>query len=166
MTPEQLDALYNILSETTAQLRNGDEIHGTPALVEAIKRGDDELPGGVVTIDAMPHESTSQVVEKIDMVLLTIGVDRAKAEARRVDLIAILDGWPNPDELASGPSYITAGAAIGDQGAAFQLFALGEVLGLWTVITPTRFGMEGEEARQAAGGGFIMITGYRPQVVA
>lgn len=154
--------LYEILGETTVQLRKGDVIHGSPALVEAIGRGDEDLPGGVVTIDAMPHaDEASSGLEKVDLCFLWIGVDKAKAEARRADLIAILNDWPNAAELAGGPSYIAVGATIGDQGAAFQLFALGKALGLWSIITPASFGMTGDEAKQAAGMGYIMISGYR-----
>ncbi len=154
--------LYTILNAATVQLRKGEVIHGTPELVDAIKRGDDRLPGGVVTIDAMPHESSADGVEKVDMQFLTIGVDKATAEKHRADLVALLDAYPDPATLASGPSYIAVGAEIGDQGAAFQLFALGKVLGLWDVITPASFGMSGQEAADMAGRGFIMITGYRP----
>ena len=50
---------------------------------------------------------------------------------------------------------------IGDQGAAFELFALGKVLGIWDIITPEKLGATGDMARQMAGAGFIMCTGYR-----
>lgn len=157
------DKLYKILGETTIQLRKGEVLHGTKELVDAIQAGvePDKLPGGVATFDMMPHESAADGLEKIDMEFLTIGVDKAKAESHRADLIELLNDYPNPASLAGGPSYITVGAEIGDQGAAFQLFALGKVLKLWDVITPKMFGMEGEEARQAAGSGFVMMTGYQ-----
>lgn len=153
--------LYQILNETTVQLRKGEVVHGTPELVSAINEGREELPGGVVTIDAMPHESEAGELKPIDCFFLTVGVDMAKAEARRAEFIDLLDNYPNAEELARGPSYIAVGAAIGDQGAAFQLFALGAALGLWSIITPGAFGLTGEEAQCAAGSGFIMITGYR-----
>lgn len=121
--------LYEILGETTIQLRKGDVVHGTP--------------------------------EMVDLEFLVIGVDRAAAERLRAELISILNTYPRPDRLASGPSYIEVGGEIGDQGAAFQLFALGKVLGLWGVITPATFGMKGEEAKRAAGAGYIMISGYK-----
>lgn len=160
-----LKRLYEILSETTMQLRKGAVVHGSKHLVDAINEGRelDKEPGGVVTIDAMPH--VSEVVpdtETIDMEFLVIGVDRAAAEKHKAELISILDTYPQPDRLAAGPSYIEVGAAIGDQGAAFQLFALGKVLGLWDVITPGAMGVTGDAARQLAGSGYIMITGYHP----
>ncbi len=145
------DRLHKILAATTVQLRKGE------AVVERDLRG-----VHVTEIYAMPHESKVPDVEKVDMTLLTIGVDKAAAQQHRDELIRILKAWPDPQQLAGGPSYITVGAEIGDQGAAFQLFALGKVLGLWDVITPATMGMEGDEAAEAAGRGFIMITGFRP----
>lgn len=159
-----LKKLYEILNETTIQIRKGDAIHGDKALVEAIKAGveSDKLPGGVVTFDMMPADAEVQPdLERVDCYFLTIGVDRAKAEARKADLIDLLNDYPDPESLAGGPSYIMVGAEIGDQGAAFQLFALGKVLGIWDVITPTMFGATGAQADQMAGSGFIMSTGYR-----
>lgn len=159
-----LDKLYSILGKTTVQLRKGDVIHGTPQLVDAVQnyKDGDHLPGGVVTFDMMPHESEArQDVEKIDMELLTIGVNKEAAEQSRAEFIALLNDYPQPDRLASGPSYIEVGAEIGDQGAAFQMFALGQVLGLWKVVTPKMLGATGEMAKQMAGSGYIMITGYQ-----
>ena len=158
-----LKRLYEILKETTIQIRKGDVIHGDKTLVAAIKAGveSDKLPGGVVTFDMMQSESeVADGLEKVDLEFLVIGVSKATAEAHRAELIGLLNSYPDPSTLADGPSYITVGAEIGDQGAAFQLFALGKVLGLWDVITPATFGMEGEEAKRAAGSGFIMMTGY------
>lgn len=159
-----IDKLYKILGETTIQLRKGEVVHGDKHLVDAINEGKDlkEVPGGAVTIDAMPHANEARAdIEKVDCEFVVIGVDRKKAEARKGDLIEILNSYPQPERLASGPSYIEVGGEIGDQGAAFQLFALGKVLGLWDVITPATFGMTGEEARRAAGAGYVMMTGYR-----
>lgn len=157
------DKLYKILNETTVQLRKGEVVHGDKHLVDAINEGRDlkEVAGGVVTIDAMPPMSAAPNLEKVDLEFLVIGVDKAKAEQRKAELIELLNNYPDPASLAGGPSYITVGGEIGDQGAAFQLFALGKVLGLWDVITPATFGMEGEEARRAAGSGFVMMTGYK-----
>lgn len=162
-----LDRLYKILAETTIQLRKGEVLEGTPELVKAAKnvKAEDkfsDLPGGVLEIYAMPHESEARPdLEKVDMEFVTIGVDKAKAEQHRTELISILNQYPNPVRLAGGPSYIEVGAEIGDQAAAFQLFALGKVLGLWDVITPATMGFTGVEARQMAGSGFVMMTGFK-----
>lgn len=142
--------LYEILSETTCQFRKGAEIEERKAGSVA-----------VTEIYAMPHESEAQSgIEKVDMEFLTIGVNRAKAEAHRDELVKILNEYPEPERLKGGPSYIEVGAEIGDQGAAFQLFALGKVLGLWDVITPAALGFTGEEARALAGRGMVMMSGY------
>jgi hypothetical protein len=124
-----LEKLYDILTETTMQLRNG--------------------------------ELVREEIELVDMQFLKIGVDKQEAERHRAELMALLDAYPQPERLAAGPSYIEVGAAIGDQGAAFCLFALGKTLGLWEVITPATFGFAGQEAADLAGTGMIMITGYR-----
>lgn len=109
-----LKRLYEILNETTVQLRKGEMVHGE---------------GGVLRIDAMPHVSEAQPhIEKVDLEFLVIGVDKAAAEKHRTELISILKTYPDPDRLAGGPSYIEVGAEIGDQGAAFQLFALGKMM--------------------------------------
>lgn len=145
-----LKRLYQILAETTAQLRKGEVV-------------EDEVRDGlnVRSIYAMPHESEAKPeIEKVDCEFLTIGVDKAAAERHKAELIEILKTYPN-DGLAGGPSYISVGAEIGDQGAAFQLFALGQVLGLWKVITPKMFGVTGEQSRQMAGNGFVMISGFK-----
>jgi len=148
-----VDRLYEILNETTVQLRKKGEVVT-----------EEDLPNvRVTTIDMMPHESEAKSgIEKVDLEFLVIGVDKAGAEKHKAELISILKTYPQPDRLAGGPSYIEVGAEIGDQGAAFQLFALGKVLGLWGVITPATLGFKGKEARDMAGSGFVMISGFKP----
>lgn len=139
--------LYEILQATTVQLRKGEVV---------------EKDGNVTTINAMPHaDEAKPEVEKVDMEFLVIGVDKTAAEAHRDELVEILKTYPEPERLANGPSYIEVGAVIGDQGAAFQLFALGKVLELWGVVTPASMGITGEQAHMMAGQGFIMMTGWR-----
>lgn len=141
--------LYEILNATTVQLRKGEEVTDT-TLDSGLR---------VKEIFAMPHESEAlPTVEKVDMVFLTIGVDKAAAESHRAELHQILSEYPR---FKDGPSYIEVGAEIGDQGAAFQLFAVGKVLGFWDVITPATFGLKGPEALDAAGRGYIMVSGLR-----
>ena len=146
--------LYEILEHTTIQLRKG----------EVVREGESIGNVRVVHVDMMPHVDDAKGVddvETVDMEFLVIGVHKPSAEKHRADLIAVLNDYPYPDRLAAGPSYIEVGAEIGNQGAAFQLFALGKVLDLWDVITPARLGLTGELASMAAGNGFIMITGYK-----
>jgi len=159
----QIERLYTILNECSAQFRKGAEIEGDPQLVEAIKRGDRELPGGVASFYMMPSvtDATDNLV-KVDCHFIVVGVDKDKANERRQDLIDILNEYPNPERLKGGPSYIEVGAEVGDQGMAFKLFAVGQVLGFWDIITPARMGITGPMADQMAGQGFVMITGFNP----
>lgn len=176
-----LDKLYAILKDTTEQFRKGEVFEGTPALVEQAKAaaasGNPKslTAGGVLEVYMMPHVDDAEKergggvgagLEMVDLEFVMVGVNKARAEARRAELIGILNSWPAPERLAGGPSYIEVGGIIGDQGAAFQLFALGKVLGLWDLITPTSMGFAGPEARDMAGSGFIMITGYHPKQAA
>lgn len=163
--------IYDILRETCGQFRKGPVYQGSPHLVEQMKHG---LPegemlkgGGVLEIYDMPPESAiPDECEHVDLHFVTVAVNKAKAEEHRAELIALLNDYPNPAELAGGPSYIAVGGVIGDQGAAFELFALGKVLGIWDIITPGKLGATGEQARQMAGMGYIMCTGYRPEAQA
>ncbi len=162
-----LERLRQILQVTTVQLRKGEELEGDPELVEAVKsfkEGDDldAMPGGSVHIYAMPHESeAADGVERVDCHFIVVGVDKAKAEQFKPALIEILKAYPEPERLVGGPSYIEVGAVIGDQGAAFQLFALGKVLGLWDIITPERLGITGDAARELAGRGMVMMSDFQ-----
>lgn len=161
----QLGELYDILGETCGQLRKGEVFEGSPQMVGWAKAGDTKAPapGGVLEIYDMPSENDPAFdgLEKIDLHFVVVAVNKAAAERVRARFVEILNNWPNPDELAGGPSYIAVGGIIGDQGAAFEMFALGKVLGLWDIITPETFGATGEQARQMAGMGFIMCSGYR-----
>ena len=146
-----LDKLYEILRETTIQLRKGEEIE---------ERQIGNLH--VTEVYAMPHEEEADNgLVKVDCQFIVVGVDKTKAEKSRDELIAILKTYPDPDRLAGGPSYIEVGGEIDDQGAALQLFALGQVLGLWRIITPKTLGIIGVQAEQMAGMGFVMISGFK-----
>lgn len=163
-----VSAIYEILGKTCGQLRKGAVYEGSPNLVAAAQSGDPEAlgkaGGGVLEIYDMPKDSDPAFdgLEKVDMHFVTVAVNKEAAEREREKLVALLNEWPDPEQLAGGPSYIAVGGVLGDQGAAFELFALGKVLGLWSVITPETFGMTGDEARRAAGMGYIMCSGYRP----
>lgn len=153
MKSSNIIELFKILAATTAQLRKG------PAVTqETIPMSNGSLE--VTEIFAMPHEDASDL-EKVDLELITVGVDREMAEKHRSRLCEILNDYSEPERLAGQLSYIEVGAEIGEQGAAFQLFALGKVLGLWDIVTPTSMGFSGEAAQEMAGKGFIMITGYK-----
>lgn len=146
--------LHEILSATTGQFRKGPE-----GVTELATR---ERPINVTHVYMMPHESEAPAgggFALVDLHFIKIGVDKAKAEQHRAELLSILEGYEPREELAGGPSYIAVGGRIGDQGAAFQLFALGKALGIWDIITPRSLGITGAEADSMAGSGFIMCTG-------
>lgn len=147
-----LERLYDILRDTTIQLRKGEPVtHETVGPVDVTHVYD--MPA---VKDAAPH------LEHVDVVFMVIGVDKAKALAIKDELTAILDEYPEQNRLAGGPSYIEVGGVIGDQGAALSLFALGQVLGLWTVLTARTFGFTDEaEILKLAGNGLVMMSGYK-----
>jgi hypothetical protein len=143
--------LNQILIATTRQYRKGPEV-----------KQSEVGPLQVIEVYDMPTvEDAPAEMEKVDVGFMVIGVDKARALNAKDDLVALLKTYPRPDELAGGPSYITVGAEIGDQGAALCLFALGQVAGLWQVITPATLGFVGEKAAAMMGAGFVMITGFR-----
>lgn len=157
-----IQRLHEIISQTTVIFRKGEVFSGTPALVAAAKRGDALKGAGTLVIDAMPHEDEApNELERVDLCLVTIGVDKTAAAKFKDELVALLDPEACRElRLAEGPSYIAVGAVLDDQAAAFRLFALGKVLALWDLITPATFGAEGEQARELASAGYVMIGGY------
>lgn len=151
--------LFEILSETTRQYRKG------PAIVESIS-------GQVRVVEIFAMEESSAIpsnFEQVDCHFFIVGVDKELANKHKDEFIEILSGWPLEYQgqaitrLEEGPSYILVGGILGDQGVALQLFALGEVLGLWKVMTPESLGVSGELANEFAGRGLIMIDGFRKQ---
>lgn len=62
------------------------------------------------------------------------------------------------DRLAQGPSYIELGGWIGSQQIALQLLGLGTILKIWQVITPKTLSIEGKQADDMAGNGFVMLA--------
>lgn len=146
-----VEKLCQILEETTQVFRKGEMV--TKTKLENINKTD---------IYMMPHQSEAPATfQKVDCHFIVVGVDVEKAQNRREELIHILDNYPNPNRLAGGPSYIEVGGELGDQELTFMLFALGEVLNLWSVITPEKLHITGEDADELAGSGMIMISGYK-----
>ena len=63
------------------------------------------------------------------------------------------------DRFRDGPGYIELGGWLGDQTTALQFMGLGEILGLWEVVTPRRLGIEdAAQAQEMMGMGFVMIA--------
>ena len=110
----------------------------------------------------MPHgDAAPAEMPRVDLHFFTVGIT-PEAEGLKPALITALSGYPAPDRLAQGPSYIELGGELGDQGHALCLIGLGKHLGLWEAITPALLGIDGPLADQMAGSGYIMLSGYKP----
>jgi hypothetical protein len=141
--------IATLIASCASMMRKGEEIVAADG------------PVRVVHVYALPHESSAGAgVEKVDVHFVIVAVDRKKAEDIRSELIEAIDRGDAGD-LSQGPSYIAVGADLDGQSLALKLFAVGQVLGLWTIMTPADFGITGEEADRMAGAGFVMISGYR-----
>lgn len=146
-----IQQLQTILRATTTVFRKGEEI--TEETVGNVN---------VINVYAMPHVSKApRGLEMIDVEFMVVGVNKAEAQKRQGELIATLRDYPEPERLANGPSFIEVGAHVGSQDNALRLFALGQVLGLWTVVTPAMMRIPPQGRRDAAGQGFLFVTGYR-----
>lgn len=142
----------DVLKETTFMFRKGEEI-----VEHEPKNG-----LAVTEVFAMPHESEAPgYLTMYDLVFIKVGVDHAAAERHRERILEELRAYPQPDRLAGGPSYIEFGAMVGSQDSALCFFALGAELGLWDLLTPMTFGIEGDEALDLAGQGMLMISGWK-----
>lgn len=152
MTSDQMRDLRTLITTHCAMLRKG-----------AVVTTENVGPVEVVTIDAMPPADAEvrDGVVKIDVHFAMVAVDKAALEPRKPELLTLLHALPADAALPSGPSYITLGAALGDQGLALMLFAMGEALGLWRVVRPDMLGYTGADADRMAGAGYVMCTGLR-----
>ena len=145
--------LYQIIQETTVALRKGEK-------VEEYSVGDMQTTEFFI----MPKESeiNDNEIIKVDCHFIVVGVYKSKVEKYREELIFILKRYPAQNRLAVGPSYIEVAGIIGDQITTLQFFALGKVLGFWSILTPKTFGFEGPTADKLARLGMINIIGYKP----
>jgi hypothetical protein len=140
--------LTRLLDATTTIYRKG------PAVV---------AHDGVVEVFGYPPASAAPPTARlIDVHFLLVGVDVDAAGLARAPLRSLLATYDGPNALDRGPSYIEVGAVLGGQEEALRLFAVGEVLGWWTVVTPATLGITGEEADELAGRGLVMVSGYQP----
>ena len=169
-----MNKIYEIIRDTCQEYRNGADviINGEPATQEQkelLWNNPNEfgnVTGGVVEIfDMLSTEVAPKNLVLVDLVFISVGVNKEKAEAKKNDLIEWLKNYPEPERLAEGPSYIELGATIGDQQTALCLIALGDVLGLWKAITPMTLGIVGDQAKELAGKGLIMLSGFSPEKV-
>lgn len=152
--PTQLDKVLQYVRESTEVFRKGDVItvSDSPGLT-------------VVTIDAFPAltDGTKTVV---DCHFVNVGFTEALASLTHLEFYELVidakEGVFQHMELADwarGPSYIEIGRWIGDQTDAFRFMACATAHGLGSVITPERLHIPEAMRDQAAGAGYIMLTG-------
>lgn len=119
--------------------------------------------GTILLRDGEEESVDPKVVNIVDCNVTKVAVDKLTALQHRNEIIEILKQYPRPDQLSSGASYIDVGAVVGSQETALKLFALGETAGLWKVVTPKQIrGIDDKKAKKMAGGGFVTISGFRP----
>lgn len=115
----------------------------------------------VVDVWAMPYiEDAPPELIQVDCHFIIVGVNKKLAEAHKDEFLEILRTYPQMDRLKGGPSYIEVGAHMGSQDGAMLLFAIGEVLGFWKVVTPKVLGIEGQPGHNLALAGLVNISGF------
>ncbi len=78
--------------------------------------------------------------ERVNVHFCTVDVYLTLAQLYKDELEAFL--MEHRKKFFAGPNHITFGAFIGDHSLAFQLLAVGKVLGFWDLITPPKFSTE------------------------
>ena len=103
--------------------------------------------------------------ELVDCHIVLVCIDKAQADCCRDEFIELLKQYPHPERLGKHPSYLEVGRVLESQEMAFELFALGQYLGLWKVITPLEMGVMGPVADDLARSGEIYIGDLQSQLV-
>ena len=148
------EKLYKILEDTTKVYRKGNTL-------------ETKKVGNINVTELFGYKHTSESIvaenfEKVDMIFVDVVVDKAKANQYKTDLGKILQEYPQPERLAGGPSYIELATNLGlEQEGALRTMALGKALGMWNIMSGKILGMNDEQAREFAGNGFLMISGYK-----
>ncbi len=148
--------LYDIVRDSTRVFRKGEAVEARQV-------------GTVDIVDLFGYDHTSEAplgdkFDKVDMIFIDVVVDRARAEEYRGALVEQLRNYPHPESLAAGPSYIELAPNLGmKQTEALRLMALGQTLRMWDVMSPRTLGVvDDATAKEMAGQGFLMISGYTP----
>lgn len=157
-----MKTIREIIQSTCATFRKGSDliINGDPASDEQRKELETHgtvAGGGVVEMFGMPPTSSApDNLTMIDVHFLMIGVDVEKARELQPDFVAWLkDNVPN--WIEGEISYIQMGGIVEDQQCALCIFAIGEALGMWRVLTPARMGIPEPLRDMMAGNGFVSI---------
>lgn len=148
--------LYDIVQDSTRVFRKGEEVERRQV-------------GNVEVVELFGYDHTSKApsgdnFDRVDMIFIDVVVDKTRAEQYREALTEQLRNYPQPERLVGGPSYIELAPNFGmEQEGALRLMALGKTLGLWDVVSAKTLGMDDATARQMAGQGLLMISGYKPK---
>jgi len=147
--------LYDIVQDSTRVFRKGESVETRQV-------------GNVDVVELFGYDHTNEApsgdnFDKVDMIFVDVVVDKARAEQYRGALAEQMRAYPQPERLAGGPSYIELAPNMGmQQEGALRVMALGKTLGMWDVMSAKTLGMDDATAREMAGQGFLMISGYKP----
>jgi len=157
-----MKTIREIITSTCATFRKGSDliVNGEAASDEdraTMESTGTVAGGGVVEMFLMPPaEAASDKLTMIDVHFLMIGVDLEKAQELKPDFVAWLkENIPN--WIEGEISYIQMGGIVEDQQYALCIFAIGEALGMWRVLTPARMGIPEPLRDMMAGNGFVSI---------
>lgn len=150
-----VDRVHEILRECAQEYRKGPEL---------TERREGNLD--ICEVYAMPAvpATAPDGFALVDVHFIVIGIRKERAEAQKEDLREALGDW----DFQRGFSFIEVGADLGSQGAALVLFAVGEVVGFWKVVTPRLvFGDSLDEgmANKLAGAGYVTVAPLDSDVV-
>lgn len=109
----------------------------------------------------LAYLDTSKGELTADVYLFRLAVLKPALEEYRPAFLALLAEYPEPERLPRGPNYLEVGAALNDQRTALLAFAVGHLLGVWKVVTPYDLGVSEPAAARMAGGGMVLISGYK-----
>ena len=97
----------------------------------------------------------------MDCYLLRLEVEKTVLEAFRETFTTWVKTYPDRAGLEANLGYLEAAPFFGDFGRSLAAFGIGQLLGLWRVITPRDQGVEEPRAGQMARGGHILLTDVR-----
>lgn len=128
-----------------------------------------ELPyknywGVSLKVEDLPCESKSdKKTAKIDCGFIIVGINQEIAMKNKKELEIILEEYFQK-HLIHGPLFTEFSLILdGDQNLALRLFALGESLEFWRIVTPERLKLKEKEAEIMLSNGIVFIQGYKSQ---
>lgn len=148
MDSKDVSYLNEVIRRFTKEFRKGPSVQS-------------QQSGAVTVVNVWMMPSADKIpadCKAVDVHFIAVAVNTNMSRVDQKTLYETLLTYPR---FSQGPSYIEIGGVLGDQGLALRLFALGEALGFWTVVTPATLGMEGVTADEMAGLGLVMIDGLR-----